>query len=89
MYMTLTRESKTAKNLMRAFAGESQARNRYTFAASVAQKKQSSPSGTDVFFIPRDRKKNMQSYFTRRFLRWMGRPLKLTVDIPPIFRRKF
>ncbi len=36
--MTLTRESKTAKNLMRAFAGESQARNRYTFAASVAQK---------------------------------------------------
>ena len=27
-----------AKNLMRAFAGESQARNRYTFAASAAKK---------------------------------------------------
>ena len=32
------RNSETAKNLMRAFAGESQARNRYTFAASMAKK---------------------------------------------------
>ena len=30
--------SETKKNLMRAFAGESQARNRYTFAASQAKK---------------------------------------------------
>lgn len=29
--------SETKKNLMRAFAGESQARNRYTFAAEVAE----------------------------------------------------
>lgn len=32
------RESKTKDNLMRAFAGESQARNRYTFAADIARK---------------------------------------------------
>ena len=32
------RNSETAKNLMRAFAGESQARNRYTFAAGIARK---------------------------------------------------
>ncbi len=32
------KESETKKNLMRAFAGESQARNRYTFAASIAEK---------------------------------------------------
>ncbi|HIW81526.1 MAG TPA: rubrerythrin family protein [Candidatus Acetatifactor stercoripullorum] len=32
------RESETKDNLMRAFAGESQARNRYTFAASQAKK---------------------------------------------------
>lgn len=32
------KNSETAKNLMRAFAGESQARNRYTFAASTAKK---------------------------------------------------
>lgn len=30
--------SETCKNLMRAFAGESQARNRYTFAAAAAKK---------------------------------------------------
>ena len=30
--------SKTEKNLLAAFAGESQARNRYTFAASIARK---------------------------------------------------
>ena len=32
------KESETCKNLMRAFAGESQARNRYTIAAGVAKK---------------------------------------------------
>lgn len=31
------KQSETMKNLMRAFAGESQARNRYTFAAGQAQ----------------------------------------------------
>ena len=31
-------ESKTKQNLMRAFAGEGQARNRYTFAAEQARK---------------------------------------------------
>jgi rubrerythrin len=30
--------SETMKNLMKAFAGESQARNRYTFAAGQAKK---------------------------------------------------
>lgn len=32
------KNSETVKNLMRAFAGESQARNRYTFAAGMAKK---------------------------------------------------
>ena len=31
------KNSETLKNLMRAFAGESQARNRYTFAASTCR----------------------------------------------------
>lgn len=34
------RKSETAKNLMRAFAGESQARNRYTIAAALAKKQE-------------------------------------------------
>ena len=32
------KDSRTAQNLLKAFAGESQARNRYTFAASIARK---------------------------------------------------
>lgn len=32
------KDSQTKENLMRAFAGESQARNRYTFAAELAKK---------------------------------------------------
>lgn len=36
--MTNFKESKTKTNLMKAFAGESQARNRYTFAAEIAKK---------------------------------------------------
>lgn len=36
--MTTLRGSKTERNLLTAFAGESQARNRYTFYASVAKK---------------------------------------------------
>ena len=41
-------DSETLKNLMRAFAGESQARNRYTFAASLC-KQQSLPVLEAVF----------------------------------------
>ena len=33
------KDSVTRENLLRAFAGESQARNRYTFAAATAKKK--------------------------------------------------
>lgn len=36
--MTKFKSSKTKENLMKAFAGESQARNRYTFAAEEARK---------------------------------------------------
>ena len=36
--MTDFNSSKTKENLLKAFAGESQARNRYTFAASAAKK---------------------------------------------------
>lgn len=36
--MKSLKDTKTAENLMKAFAGESQARNRYTYYASVAKK---------------------------------------------------
>ncbi len=40
--------TKTAENLMKAFAGESQARNRYTFYGSVAKKRGLCP---DITYI--------------------------------------
>ena len=36
--MAVAKDSKTAKNLAFAFAGESQARNKYTYFASAARK---------------------------------------------------
>src|SRR5699024_577991 len=38
-YQMELKDSATKENLLRAFAGESQARNRYTFSASLARKK--------------------------------------------------
>jgi rubrerythrin len=37
--MSALKGSKTEKNILTAFAGESQARNRYTYFASKAKKK--------------------------------------------------
>ena len=46
--MATLKGTETQKNLMRAFAGESQARNRYSFYASIARK-QGYPLVADVF----------------------------------------
>ncbi len=40
MHMNLLKDSKTKENLMRAFTGESQARNRYTFGEEASKKQQ-------------------------------------------------
>ena len=50
------KESQTKENLMRAFAGESQARNRYTFAGETA-KKQGYPMIEQVFQFTADQEK--------------------------------
>lgn len=54
--MTDFKSSATAKNLMRAFAGESQARNRYTIAADAA-KKQGLYSVSQVFLFTADQER--------------------------------
>ncbi|MCW4055289.1 MAG: rubrerythrin family protein, partial [Candidatus Bathyarchaeota archaeon] len=48
--------SKTEKNLLAAFAGESQARTRYTFSASVA-KKEGFEQISDIFRETADNEK--------------------------------
>ena len=50
------KDSNTKINLMRAFAGESQARNRYTIAAEAAEKQ-------GMHIIKLIKKKLMQKYF--------------------------
>lgn len=55
-------ESETKLNLLRAFAGESQARNRYTFAASIA-KKQNLASLADLFLFTAGQEKEHAEIF--------------------------
>ena len=57
--------SKTEKNLLAAFAGESQARNKYTYFASVAKKK--GTSRLQKFFLrPPTTKRNTPKCGLRR-----------------------
>ena len=56
--MTL-KGTKTVNNLMHAFAGESQARNRYTYYASIAKKERNCTNSK--YFLRKQliKKKNM------------------------------
>lgn len=56
------KSSETAKNLMRAFAGESQARNRYTFAAGLA-KSQKMPVVEAIFTYTANQEKEHAEIF--------------------------
>lgn len=60
---SILKNTETAKNLMRAFAGESQARNRYTFAAAAA-KKEGLLLLKQCFSLRRLRNRSTQRYFT-------------------------
>lgn len=53
--------SRTEKNLLEAFAGESMARNKYTFYASKA-KKEGYEQIASLFLETADNEKNMQSF---------------------------
>ena len=56
------KESKTRENLMRAFAGESQARNRYTIAAETA-KKQGMYAVNQIFLFTADQERGHAERF--------------------------
>jgi len=57
----VTRGSKTYENLMRAFAGESQARNRYNIATSIA-KEEGFYVVASVFDYTADQRGHMQKF---------------------------
>lgn len=56
------KSSETKDNLMRAFAGESQARNRYTFAAEVASQ-QNQQAIAQIFLYTADQEKEHAEIF--------------------------
>jgi rubrerythrin len=70
--------SKTEKNLLIAFAGESQARNRYNFFASVA-KKEGYEAISGVFA---DSSENEREHAKREFKFLEGRPVEITATYP-------
>ena len=80
------RESETAKNLMRAFAGESQARNRYTMAASQAKANGLYVIET-VFTFTADQEKEHAKLFYRHLKDMAGETIAIDggypVDIDP------
>lgn len=74
--------SETEKNLLTSFAGESQARNRYTFYASIA-KKEGYPYISDVF----QETANQEKEHAERFFKWLREggatpEIKVEYDFP-------
>ena len=70
--------TKTEQNLLKAFAGESQARNRYTYAASVA-KKEGYEQIAAIFQETADQEKQ----HAKRFFRFLeGGMVEITAAYP-------
>lgn len=73
--------TKTEHNLMAAFAGESQARNRYTYYASVA-KKEGYEQIASLFLETADNEKE----HAKRFFKFLdGTPVEITSSYPSAF----
>lgn len=87
------KESETKDNLMRAFAGESQARNRYTFAASQARKNNLYVVGA-VFEYTANQEKEHAEIFYKHLEELAGEtihvaggyPVDITDDIAKLLR---
>ncbi|MDQ2086809.1 rubrerythrin family protein [Herbivorax sp. ANBcel31] len=72
--------TKTMENLMKAFAGESQARNRYTYYASVA-KKEGYKQIEGIFIETADNEKEHAKRFYKFLLAGLDGELPATVEI--------
>ncbi|MFA6613179.1 MAG: rubrerythrin family protein, partial [Endomicrobiia bacterium] len=73
--------TKTEQNLLKSFAGESQARNRYTFFASAA-KKEGYEQISAIFTETADNEKE----HAKRFFKFLeGTPVEITAMYPSSF----
>lgn len=75
------KDSKTKENLMKAFAGESQARNRYTFAASVA-KKEKLAIINQLFTYTADQERAHAWEFMKRLKEFSGQEINISTGYP-------
>jgi len=79
--MTELKGSETEKNLLKAFAGESQARNRYTYFASVA-KKEGFEQISAIFKETADNEKEHAEIFFKHLQESNGANLTIQADYP-------
>ena len=75
------KNSRTKENLMRAFAGESQARNRYTFAADAA-KKEGYQILHDLFIYTANQEKAHAWQFMKKLKEFSGEEIEITASYP-------
>ena len=75
------KNSETSKNLMRAFAGESQARNRYIIAAGIASK-QKLPLVEQVFKFTADQEKEHATVFYNHLKELNGEVIAIDGSYP-------
>ncbi|MGO9380104.1 MAG: rubrerythrin [Dissulfurispiraceae bacterium] len=78
--MNLLKGTKTAENVLKAFAGESQARNRYTFYASVADK-QGYKQIKNIFLETADNEKEHAKRFYKLLLEGFKDELPAMIEI--------
>ncbi|MCB5230114.1 MAG: rubrerythrin family protein [Candidatus Cloacimonas sp.] len=81
--MVQFKDTKTAENLMKAFAGESQARMRYTYYASTA-KKQGYLQIADIFIETAENEKEHAKLFLKQLIKngMEGMPVEITAPYP-------
>lgn len=79
--MANLKDSKTKENLMRAFAGESQARNRYEFAAKVA-KKEGLYILEDLFNYTANQEKAHAYQFMKQLKEFSGEEINISTGYP-------
>ncbi len=75
------KDSQTEKNLLKAFAGESQARNRYTYFASIA-KKEGYEQISAIFLETADNEKEHAKVFFEYLKESGGEPTEITASYP-------
>jgi rubrerythrin len=76
--------TKTAQNLLKAFAGESQARNRYTYYASVADK-EGYKQIKNIFIETADNEKEHAKRFYKFLLAGLKEEIPATIEITADF----